>query len=115
MKAEAMTVKRPLILIVEGAPEDIANYKRHLTRGSNRRRRIQEAATGAIALELFRRRTPDCVLLDFRLPDLNGLEVLRALTGESGVLPCAVVMLAEIGDTQVVVNAMKYGAHDFLE
>src|SRR5215510_9960079 len=115
MKAEAMTVKRPLILIVEGAPEDIANYKRHLTRGSNRRRRIQEAATGAIALELFRRRTPDCVLLDFRLPDMNGLEVLEAIADKSGMAPCAVVMLAGDGDTQVAVDAMKHGAHDVIE
>jgi len=100
---------------VDDAPEDVAIYKRYLTRSSDRSYRVQEATTGAIALEMLRRRTPDCVLLDFRLPDLNGLEVLRALTGESGVLPCAVVMLAENGDTQVVVNAMKYGAHDFLE
>src|SRR5215470_14160630 len=110
-----MTAKRPLILIVDDAPEDIAIYKRYLTRSSDRPYRVQESTTGAIALEMLRRRTPDCMLLDFRLPDLNGLEVLRALAGESGVLPCAVVMLAEIGDTQVVVNAMKYGAHDFLE
>src|SRR5215475_6532509 len=113
-----MIAKRPLILIVDDAPEDIAKYKSYLTRNSDRRLRVQEAATGAIALEICRRRTPDCVLLDFRLPDMNGLEVLRALasqSGRSGVLPCAVVMLAEIGDTQLVVNAMKYGAHDFLE
>ncbi|MGH9935003.1 MAG: PAS domain-containing protein, partial [Blastocatellia bacterium] len=110
-----MTAKRPLILIVDDAPEDIAIYKRHLTRGCDRRYRIQEAATGASALAMCRRRAPDCVLLDFRLPDLNGLEVLRALALPSGVLPCAVVMLAEIGDTQITVNAMKYGAQDFLE
>src|SRR5262245_13689035 len=113
-----MIAKRPLILIVDDDPEDIANYKNYLTRNPDSRLRVQEAATGAVALEICRRRTPDCVLLDFRLPDLNGLEVLRALaaqTGRSGVLPCAVVMLAEIGDTQLVVNAMKYGAHDFLE
>ncbi|HKQ79989.1 MAG TPA: PAS domain S-box protein [Blastocatellia bacterium] len=113
-----MIAKRPLILIVDDEPEDIANYKSYLTRNSDRRLRVQEATTGAIALEICRRRTPDCVLIDSRLPDLNGLEFLRALasqSGRSGVLPCAVVMLAEIGDTQLVVNAMKYGAHDFLE
>ena len=113
-----MIAKRPMILIVDDAPEDIANYKSYLTRNSDRRLRVQEAATGAIALEICRLRTPDCVLLDSRLPDLNGLEVLRGLasqSGRSGVLPCAVVMLADVGDTQLVVNAMKYGAHDFLE
>ncbi len=55
------------------------------------------------------------MLLDFRLPDLNGLEILQALADKSGVLPFAVVMLAEVGDMHVVVDAMKYGAHDFLQ
>src|SRR5262245_64383443 len=110
-----MTVKRPLILIVDDAPEDIAIYKRHLTRGADRRYKIREAKTGAKALAICQRRRPDCVLLDFRLPHLDGLAVLQALADKSGSLPCAVVMLAEIGDTHVVVDAMKYGAHDFLE
>src|SRR5215813_6975590 len=110
-----MIAKRPLILIVDDALEDIAIYKRHLTRGQGRRYKIWEATTGAKALEICQRRMPDCMLLDFRMPDLNGLEVLQALADKSGSLPCAVVMLAEIGDTHVVVDAMKYGAHDFLE
>ncbi|MBO0859066.1 MAG: PAS domain-containing protein [Chloracidobacterium sp.] len=110
-----MTAKRPLILIVDDAPEDIAIYKRHLTRGSDRRYKIREATTGTKALAICQRRRPDCLLLDFRLPDINGLEVLHALAEKSGSLPCAVIMLAEIGDTHIVVDAMKYGAHDFLE
>src|SRR5262249_13928510 len=110
-----MIAKRPLILIVDDAPEDIAIYKRHLTRGQGRRYKLWEAKTSAKALAICQRRMPDCVLLDVRMPDRNVLEVLQALADKSGSLPCAVVMLAEIGDTQVVVDAMKYGAHDFLE
>jgi PAS domain S-box-containing protein len=110
-----MTAKRPLILIVDDAPEDIAIYKRHLTGGAERRYKIREATTGAKALAICQRHRPDCMLLDFRMPDLNGLEVLQALADKSGNLPFAVIMLAEIGDTHVVVDAMKYGAHDFLE
>src|SRR5215510_14317408 len=110
-----MIAKRPLILIVDDALEDIAIYKRHLTRCKSRRYKIWEATTGAKALAICQRHRPDCVLLDFRLPDLNGLEVLQALADKSGSLPCAVVMLAEVGDTHVVVDAMKYGAHDFME
>jgi PAS domain S-box-containing protein len=110
-----MTAKRPFILIVDDAPEDIDIYKRHLTRGASRRYKIREATTGAKALAICQRRSPDCVLLDFRLPDLNGLEILQALADKTGMLPFAVIMLAEIGDTHVVVDAMKYGAHDFLE
>jgi PAS domain S-box-containing protein len=110
-----MTAKRPLILIVDDAPEDIAIYKRHLTRGADRPYKIREATTGAKALAICQRRRPDCMLLDFRMPDMNGLEVLQALADKYGNLPFAVIMLAEIGDMHVVVDAMKYGAHDFLK
>src|SRR5215813_2911399 len=110
-----MTAKRPLILIVNDASEESAVYKRHLKDDSTHRYRIQEAATGERALTTLKRRTPDCLLLNFQLPDIDALEALRALADESGNLPCAVVMLVEAGETQNVVKAMKYGAHDVLE
>ncbi len=103
-----------MILIVDDTSEDIATYKRYLTRGADRRYRVQEAASGARALAMLRRRTPHCLLLDLRLSDASGLEILRALAAQSGAPPCAVVMLADIGDAQIAVNAMKEGAHDFL-
>ncbi|MCG3162853.1 MAG: Sensor histidine kinase RcsC [Acidobacteria bacterium] len=110
-----MIAKRPLILIVDDVPEDVAVYKRHLTRGSDLRYRVQNAGTGAKALAMFRRSAPDCVLLGFRLPDMDGLEILRALAGASGTLPCAVIMLTEISDARIAVDAIKSGAHDYLE
>ena len=70
-----MTAKRPLILIVDDAPEDIAIYKRHLTRGADRRYKIREATTGAKAMTICERRRPDCVLLDFRLPEIGRAHV----------------------------------------
>jgi PAS domain S-box-containing protein len=65
-------------------------------------------------LKLCKEWTPDCVLLDFHLPDMDGLEVLESLTGGSGRLRCPVVMLTAFGDELLAVRAMKAGAMDYL-
>jgi len=54
-----------------------------------------------------------CVLMDFRLPGTNGIEVMEALHRIRSDLP-VIVMTAQ-GDIQVAVRAMKAGAADFLE
>ncbi len=55
---------------------------------------------------------PDLVLLDLRLPDLSGLEVLKQLQLQ---LPaCPVVMFSAHGDIKIAINAVKSGALDFI-
>jgi len=54
---------------------------------------LQEAADAEQGLKLARSSTPDCILLDYGLPDAEGLEVLESLRQQGGTLPCAVVML----------------------
>ena len=56
---------------------------------------------------------PDCILLDFNLPDLDGIAVLSRLNRE-GRHPCAVVMLTSYGGEALAVRAMKAGAMDYL-
>jgi two-component sensor histidine kinase len=75
-----------------------------------------EAATAALGLEECRTRPPDCVLLDYRLPDMTGLEFLERLQSwDSGGIPSiAVVMLTGLADEQVAVEAMRAGAQDYL-
>jgi two-component system response regulator AtoC len=70
------------------------------------------AATGAEALELTRSELPDLVLLDLKLPDMNGLEVLKQIKEE--VPEVCVVMLTAFGDIETAVTAMKKDAFDFV-
>ena len=56
---------------------------------------------------------PGCVLLDVRMPDMDGLEVQRALRGRGVMLP--VLIMTGHGDVVMAVQAMKAGASDFIE
>jgi two-component system response regulator AtoC len=70
------------------------------------------AATGAEALEITRSQLPDLVLLDLKLPDTSGLEVLRQIKEE--VPEVCVIMLTAFGDIETAVTAMKKDAFDFV-
>ncbi|MGZ8157800.1 MAG: diguanylate cyclase domain-containing protein [Methylobacter sp.] len=75
---------------------------------------ILEAETGAQGLKLARARQPDCILLDYYLPDLNGAEFLTELAKETGGLPMPVVMLAEQDNAVDTVDALKLGASGYV-
>ena len=57
---------------------------------------------------------PGCVLLDLRMPGVDGLQVLEAL-GEKRLKRFVVVMMTGDGDIEAAVRAMKLGAVDFLQ
>jgi len=68
-------------------------------------------STGDAALAAFRQHRPDVVLLDLMLPGMDGIDVCKALRGESGV---PIVMLTARGDTTDVVVGLESGADDYL-
>jgi len=73
---------------------------------------IATAYTGNDGIETALDCQPDMVLLDLRLPDLSGLEVLKQLHLQ---LPaCPVVMFSAHGDIKVAIEALKNGALDFI-
>lgn len=103
-----------LVLIVDDSPEDRGAVRRHLAKDPESAYRFRESPSGAAGLEASRGETPDCMLLDFDMPDLDGLEVLDEVTGGTGVAPFAVVMLTGRGGEAVAVRALKLGAQDYL-
>jgi two-component system nitrogen regulation response regulator NtrX len=71
------------------------------------------AATGQEGLALAERDAPDLVLLDIKMPGMDGLEVLGRLRSLNESLP--VVMISGHGTTSTAVDAIKRGAVDFLD
>jgi len=102
------------IAIIEDDKLDREIYKRCLEHAAAFQFTIAEAGSAAEGIELARKWKPDCILLDFNLPDMDGLEVMLQLRSLDERLPCAIVMLTACGGTELAVNAMKRGAMDYL-
>ena len=73
---------------------------------------VEEAADGAIAVEKFQQLSPDLVMLDVTMPNLDGIGALKAIKQMN---PAAkVVMCSAMGQESMVVEAIKLGALDFI-
>ncbi len=107
--------KHPLrVLIVEDNPDDHHVYQRYLQADPACEYAVVTAECGADGLAEFAANPPDCILLDFNLPDMDGLEFLAALFPEGEDPPVAIAMLTGQGNERVAVEAMKRGVHDYL-
>ncbi|MEA3247547.1 MAG: sigma-54 dependent transcriptional regulator [Gemmatimonadota bacterium] len=71
---------------------------------------VHEAHTGAEGIALYERVRPDLVLLDVRLPDMTGFDVLSRIRGDDAV----VMMVTAYGDVAMAVEALHKGAENFL-
>jgi DNA-binding NarL/FixJ family response regulator len=73
-----------------------------------------EARDGREAVYLARRRAPDVVLMDIRMPGMNGLEATRELAGPEVTDPIAVLILTTFDLDEYVLEALRAGASGFL-
>jgi len=74
---------------------------------------VYSAGTGAEGMQMADEHQPDLVLLDLRLPDTSGLEVLRSLKARHP--EAIVIMMTAFGQVESAVEAIKSGASDYLE
>lgn len=73
---------------------------------------VLSAENGEEALKVFRKEEPDLVILDLKMPKMNGIEVLRNIKETNPEIP--VIMITAHGSTDVAVEAMKIGALDYI-
>ncbi|MBS3029544.1 MAG: response regulator [Dolichospermum sp. DET50] len=102
------------ILIVEDSPEDRETYRRYLLRDHDYDYTIIEASLGKEGLNLWRQHKPDVVLLDYQLPDMDGLEFLVSLQTQQPQTPMSIVMMTGVGSEAIAVQAIKAGVQDYL-
>jgi DNA-binding NtrC family response regulator len=74
---------------------------------------VEEAVDGEEALTAIREHSYDLVLLDVKMPKVDGMEVLESIAEETADLP--VVMFSGHGTIETAVEATKLGAYDFVE
>ena len=74
---------------------------------------VKTYASGVELLRVAEELARGCILLDVRMPELDGIEVQKALKDRGTLLP--VIIMTGHGDVNVAVQAMKAGAVDFIE
>ena len=97
------------VLIVEDEPILAKNMRRYLQSAGFE---VVVAGTGETAMTALESARPDIVLLDYRLPDTNGLELIARIHAIDRRTP--IIMITGEGNVQLAVQAMKAGAHDYL-
>ena len=99
------------VLIIDDTPEDRMMVRLALEPQGFL---LSEANNGASGLASAAALRPDCIILDYHMPDMDGNEVLAALAGPDGLMPCAVIMLTGSSDGGKVASLLNAGALDFL-
>ncbi|MBP7275800.1 MAG: sigma-54-dependent Fis family transcriptional regulator [Kiritimatiellae bacterium] len=100
--------RRPSLLIVD----DERNTREGLARALRDRFDVRMAEGGTAALELLSEAPADLVLSDIRMPDMDGLTLMRRILARTP--QPVVILMTAYGSIEAAVEAMKEGAYDFL-
>ncbi|MBU7582153.1 MAG: PAS domain S-box protein [Nostoc sp. TH1S01] len=102
------------ILIIDDCDIDCQMYRRYLQQDTLYTYNIWQSATAKQAMAWCQTQTPDVILLDYLLPDDDGLGFLQKLQDNQNQHQSAVIMLTGSGDETIAVRAMKNGVQDYL-
>jgi DNA-binding NtrC family response regulator len=98
----------PSILIIDDEPAITAAFAAFLRQNGSHT--VVEAHTGEEGIATWRRMRPDVTLLDVRLPDMTGFDVLGSLRADTAI----VIMITGHADVPMAVKALQSGAENFL-
>lgn len=100
------------LLIIDDEVIDRAYYQRMLRQTNEAIFEAVETVNANEALNYLQTHEVDCILLDYQLPDMNGLELLKKIK-ETNAKFTPVIMLTGRGDEQIAASAIKRGAEDY--
>jgi len=100
------------ILVVDDEP-DIRELVRDILEDEGHQ--VSVAENGESARTIFARETPDLVLLDIWMPDVDGITLLREWSSGRGGLDCPVIVMSGHGTLETAIEATRLGAHDFVQ
>ena len=99
------------ILVVDDAPSNL-DLLSHVLEGGGYE--VSIAPRGEVALRLVRGARPDLILLDVRMPDIDGFEVCRRLKGDVATRDIPVVYITAHGQTEEIVQGFESGGVDYI-
>ncbi|HEY3498333.1 MAG TPA: response regulator [Polyangiaceae bacterium] len=105
------TTKQPIILVVDDNEQNRVLARETLEAEDYR---VLLAEDGEAAIRAYTEHAPDCLLLDVRMPNLNGFEVCRRIRALPGGVDTPVVFLTALRDVDTFDEALRAGGDDFL-
>jgi len=75
---------------------------------------VEAASEGTAALEHVKKESPDLVLLDIVLPNMDGFDILKALAKEKLLASTKVVLLSNLGEKKDIEKGLALGAIDYI-
>ena len=99
------------ILIVDDEPDILAVVVFRLKKAGFE---VATATDGKAGLEAAKRENPDLILLDLRLPLMNGYEVCEEIRRDPGLGNVPVIFLSASADENINENVIKYGGSDYI-
>ena len=102
---------KPSILIVEDNPDDADIITKYLSNSIDIIE-IEKATNGSEGLKKIQQKRFDIIILDYMLPDTDGLKLLEKIKSKD--MNAIVVMLTGVDDRRTAVEAMKLGAYDYI-
>jgi putative two-component system response regulator len=99
------------IMIVDDTPENLQLLSSMLNRQGYG---VSAFPSGKMALTAAMRKTPDLVLLDINMPEMNGYEVCEAFKSRGDLKDIPIIFISALGDTDDKVRALKCGGVDYI-
>jgi serine phosphatase RsbU (regulator of sigma subunit) len=103
--------KKQRIVVIDDSENDVQVTKRFLER---RGYEALTALSGAQGLELARTMSPDAIVVDYRMPEMDGFEVARQVKADPALQTIPVLMLTGADTAQAVVDGLASGADDYV-
>jgi DNA-binding response OmpR family regulator len=101
----------PEIIVVDDDPDTLSVLVRYIRRDGLA---VVEASSGAECLRLAKQHSPDVILLDLMMPEMDGFALCRALKADSATAEIPLIMLTARDDVEARAEGMELGVSDFI-
>lgn len=103
--------KKPILLIVE---DDSSLLKVLVEKLKKDPYEVVTANNGKTALEVINSKSPNLIVLDILMPDMNGIEFLKKLRANAQFAETPIIILSNFADSEYVSEAMSYNVFNYL-
>jgi len=111
MQTKPIQQRVPKILVVDDSQASISLLTRMLRKKGYQ---VRPAPSGTLALEIANKMPPDLILLDIKMPCMDGYEVFEALQANPALKGIPVIFLSALDDTMEKVKALQVGGVDYV-